>query len=109
MIDVSAPDPREEKLPKWAQQELFILRSNLDSARKAAYPEDFEANTFVRDYSRGDRPIGFNTPIKFYPDDSLGTIEVRVQDGRVNVRTDGGRLIIRPDVSNVIWIEVDER
>jgi len=57
-------DPREERLPKWAQDQLKGMRASMRSMQRALEQDVSDANTFLR----------ANHPI---PDEALGK-DVRV-------------------------------
>lgn len=112
-------DPREAKLPKWAQNELSGLRRKvLDAERvsKILMGEWQRSRLKVRGYDLA-------TLEGFYLDDSMG-VEWELPGGTVNVTlqskprgvvyeaglyihvTDGGRLGIAPAASNAIILQV---
>jgi hypothetical protein len=105
-------DPREARLPKWAQEELSTLRRALDVERqnvaelKGVNPG---SNTFLIDYGRTDAPLPRNARIGFHlhPDDGRirQAIQVYVEDGALAIQGDYA-LTIKPRASNSFSVEL---
>ncbi|QGZ17363.1 hypothetical protein SEA_POWERPUFF_65 [Arthrobacter phage Powerpuff] len=103
---------REEKLPKWARDELHHLRRTLEATtrelndhRLHAYGPPF-SNTKADPY--GDVPLNLKNgeSIEF----RLGTgyhevIRVRIRDGVLDVNANGG-LVVLPKASNHVDLKV---
>lgn len=110
-----APDPREAKLPKWVQQDLFVLRSNLESARSKLHPETIEGcDTWIQEYGpraeNANRPIGKGTTIQFDTADGPLYVQISNQGESIEVYSPGGGgVVVRPWVTNVIHVGVDHR
>ncbi|WP_406379139.1 hypothetical protein [Streptomyces sp. NBC_00197] len=107
------PDPRESRLPKWAQQELSRLRRDLDIERQTV--EELRGNipdtdTFALDYIRGNSPLPKGSRVGFHPrpDDDFGRLQIQVycESGRLRVQGDYA-LTVRPSASNSLTIEID--
>jgi hypothetical protein len=104
-------DPREERLPKWAQEELARLRRQV--LRERALNDDLrgkvgETNTHVQNYGSDDQPLPKDARVQF----RMG--ERYDQYVTVNVEGDalwlhGGRfLTIHPHVSNAFRVTVGD-
>lgn len=107
------PDPRESRLPKWAQAELQRLRRELDAERQQV--EELKGNipdsdTFVLDYLRSNAPLPRGSRIGFYPkpdnDHLRQQIQVYCEAGKLRVQGDYA-LIVRPSASNTLTIEME--
>jgi hypothetical protein len=107
------PDPRESRLPKWAQEELHRLRRDL--AAECQQVEELKGNipdsdTFVIDYLRSNAPLPRGSRIGFYPrpdsDHLRQQIQVYCESGRLRVQGDYA-LIVRPCASNSLTIELE--
>lgn len=110
-------DPREDKLPKWAQHQMSRLRSEIERLRvdrpahdkQWAYIENFRHDAVplpVSTYERitcvpmGADPTSLDTP-------RLG---VRMEDdGALSIMCHDGPLVIYSRSSNVIEVKADER
>jgi hypothetical protein len=107
-------DPREPRLPKWAQAELATLRRELDVERqrneelRGAIPE---TDTFVRDYGREDRPLPKGSRVAFHLKPDTGHIRrsviVHVEGDRLEVQGDYG-LVVYPRASNSVRLMFEE-
>lgn len=106
-------DPREVKLPKWAQEELSRLRRELHVSQQTI--EELKWNnpgsdTFLIDYGRKDAPLPKNSRIGFHlrPDDgrSREQIQVYTEYGKLRVQGDYA-LIVRPTASNCFTVELE--
>lgn len=105
-------DERMAKLPKWAQQEIKRLESDLQSARaELAFATGEVASPVTWGHRRYKiHGIPPNETIYFgLPDGvSLGVCIDRQNKRRLYVSMDGGdRLRILPAVSNAFYIEAD--
>lgn len=107
-------DPREPKLPKWAQDQLSSLRRKLSEAEAAnaelrgIIPV---TNTFVANYTRKDTPLPNNARITFMPNGDEGNVRQSVmayieQNGRIRIQGDYA-LIVRPGASNSLTVELE--
>lgn len=79
---MTGPDPREARLPRWAQQQLTLLRRNLDAARTARGEGPEGSNVHLA--GRGqqpDEPLGYDVGVVFDLADG-GRITVRLLPGR---------------------------
>lgn len=81
-------DEQMAKLPKYAQSEIEVLRSNVASLERklSAGPED--SNAFLDPYRDAPRPLGKDPVIQFRdtPDDSLAGFTVQFKDGELRVQ-----------------------
>jgi hypothetical protein len=112
-------DPREQRLPRWAQQELAHLRSQLKTAQtnlREAYGARPGATAVVNPYDEA-RPVAWGPydTIRFTTDGSpydperdQPYIDVRFTDSALRVQA-SSMLIVRPWASNVAHISVEER
>ncbi|MET8684810.1 hypothetical protein ABZV77_11390 [Streptomyces sp. NPDC004732] len=108
-------DPREPKLPKWAQEELRLLRMRLREADKVIaemHGQNPSTDIFVRDYVNGDWDLPKHSRVLFMLEPknpkrfSRKEIEVSVRDGELYVYGTS-TLRITPNVSNVVKIGFD--
>jgi hypothetical protein len=106
-------DPREAKLPKWAQESLAGLRRDLvrEQARVATLKRDVgETDVFIRDYIGKDLPLPQGSVIAFdmTPPDwrAKQMVQVYVSDrGTLHVQGDYS-LSIDPRASNAFDIGI---
>lgn len=104
---MTIPKERDvSKLPKWAQQELEMLRKNLAYWQKRALAGPDDSNTVLEPYAKGGRPLGTDVTVRFLLPN--GWIDARTEDGRVLVRS-SHQLVTLPHVTNTIYLEVRER
>ncbi|WP_333731740.1 DUF7239 family protein [Streptomyces sp. IBSBF 3010] len=104
-------DPREARLPKWAQEELKALRVKLDREMRhnAALRADVgETNTCVENYTSNDQPLPKDARVKYKMGERYDEyIAVHIEDNRLWIH--GGRfLVIHPHVSNAFYVTVGE-
>jgi hypothetical protein len=106
-------DPREDRLPKWAREELHRLRRDLETERKVTEElkgNNPDSNTFLIDYGRKDAPLPRNSRIGFHvrPDDGTcrQAIQVYVENRRLRVQGDYS-LIVRMGASNSFTVELE--
>jgi hypothetical protein len=106
-------DPREARLPKWAQEELRALRYRLTVELQAI--EELKGNnpdsdTFLIDYGRKDSPLPRGSRIGYHlePDDGQvrQQIQVYVESGKLRVQGDYS-IVVRPVASNCLTIEME--
>lgn len=110
-------DPREARLPKWAQDELRTLRRELGSARRKV--EELKGNvpdtdTYLLDYgSLDDFPLPKGARVAFHltPPGYERKVRQAVQcyiasDGALHIQGDSS-LIIYPRASNSFNIELE--
>jgi hypothetical protein len=110
------PDPREPKLPKWAQSELSSLRMavrSLEVALEEAKGNVPDADTFVLDYFRGNRPLpkGARIGFQLLPEEESWRrtqIQCYLEHGWLQVQGDES-LHIQPRASNLVQIRLDRR
>lgn len=107
------PDPREAKLPKWVQEELRVLRRKLSdeqAAREELRGNIPDANVFVRDYLRNDRPLPVDARVAFHltPDDGRvrNSVSVHIENGKLRIQGDC-MILVRPTSGNSLTIEMD--
>lgn len=107
-------DPREDKLPKWAQVELRMLRMRLQEAEDRERMNAGEISdpvVFIRPYSDIPHPVArAHEPVLFRIGDSRITIKVSTRERKpvLEVTAYNGRLKITPQASNALYAEVDE-
>lgn len=110
----SEPEPREEKLPKYAQEKLAILRREL--AHYKALSEDLSQTVLSR--------IDYGIRLERYPEPSISLprgarVEFDTKDGKdtISVSKDNHgdilvstthRIGVRPVSSNVVAVDVIE-
>ncbi|MCX4554179.1 hypothetical protein [Streptomyces sp. NBC_01500] len=104
-------DPREVRLPKWAQEELRSLRNKLDreAQHNAALRADVgETNVHVKNYISDDQPLPKDARVEFKLGDRYDRyIAVHVTGNRLWLY--GGRLlVIHPHVSNAFSVQVED-
>lgn len=99
------PDPREEKLPKYARETLRVLRASLTEQRELATDalrrtDPAGSLVVLNPYDDNDGVgLGNRATVRFKT--GVGYIDVNLRDDWVNV-TAGNGLEVRPVVSNSI-------
>lgn len=108
-------DPREARLPKWAQEEMRTLRRDLDIERRVNADlrgEIPETNTWVLDYGRASQPLPNNARVSFHLRHDDGrirrSIQAYVEYGHLRIQGDD-TLSIHPGASNSFTINFRER
>lgn len=109
-------DPREARLPKWAQEELRSLRRELDSTQrklKEAHGDIPDTDTYLLDYgSLTDWPLPRGARVAFHlTPPGLGrkvrqAIQAYVSDGALHIQGDTS-LVVYPRASNSFNIELE--
>jgi len=112
----NTPDPREAKLPKWAQESLSGLRRELASAERrvdALRGRNPGTNTFLLDYGTlQDFTLPRNARIDFRLEvpgiqHARTAIQVYIeQTGRLRVQGDSA-LLVHPSASNSLTLELE--
>lgn len=106
-------DPREARLPKWAQEELRALRYRLTVELKVI--EELKGNnpdsdTFLIDYGRKDTPLPEGARVGYHlePDNgrSRHQIQVYTEHGKLRVQGDYS-IVVKPIASNCLTIEME--
>jgi hypothetical protein len=104
-------DPREERLPKWAQEQFKTLRMRL--AVEQRLNEELrgnvgETNTKVQNYTGHDQPLIQDARVQFKLGDRYDQyVTVHIENDRLWLH--GGRfLTIHPHVSNAFTVSVGE-
>lgn len=99
----------ESKLPKWAQDRIFILRQELAAARRA-----LDAQTKTRVYQRNVRGANRDHDVYRYLDETLSVsfqygadqfsrLDAHMMaDGSLKLYATDGQLVINPEASNVV-------
>jgi hypothetical protein len=106
-------DPRESRLPKWAQEQLSDARRKIRELERmnADLRSDVgDTNTHVLNYGSDDQPLPNNARVQFaFPGKGWDQhIQVYVEGGRLRIQ--GGRtLVIHPAVSNAFWVALGDR
>jgi hypothetical protein len=104
-----SPDPREERLPKWAQFELMTLRATVRrlKARNAELRGEIgETNTHVLNFGdAADQPLQRDARVQFSLGEARWDEHVQAYIANDRLQLQGGRpMIIIPNVSNSITI-----
>lgn len=105
-------------MPKWAQDELRVLRMRVDEWKSRATDGPKGSDTFVHRYAvdvddSGDKPLGRGETIRFILKEVDGDrfnrhyVDVRVRNGQVYVQA-GDTIKITPYSSNAVHVEVAE-
>lgn len=112
------PDPREERLPKWAQQEIDKLRRDLKYAERKLGTGPGNSNTFTDPHADVQRPLGKSPTVRFWftedrEHNHSHYIDVRIvddgpRDPYLQVMA-GHTLGITPQSSNVIRVRNTSR
>ena len=105
-------DERERRLPKWVQDELALLRREVErlrdqaeEARLTTSPD--ESDTVVDRVLRGGEiGLGKHPHIVFRT--RTGEIEAHVADGVLRVSSPMGGVVVEPRASNVVFVHVRE-
>ncbi|MEU9560328.1 DUF7239 family protein [Streptomyces fumanus] len=103
-------DPREARLPKWAQEELSRLRRSLvqAEARNAELRGKVgKTNTHVQNFGQDDQPLPNGSTVRFQlrSDHWDQYVSARVERGRLSLL--GGRsLLVLPHVSNALYLSL---
>lgn len=106
-------DPREAKLPQWAQRQIEQLRMRLDEAReKLAGIPRADAVAFTDPFSDYQLPVAkMRDTVRFYVSPSRGWIDVRMREdgnGRYLEVMTSNRTNITPHASNLIEVRIEE-
>lgn len=108
-------DPRENKLPKWAQQHIETLRMRLEETRdKLAGIPKADAVGFTDPYSDIPLPVAkLRDTVRFHVDAQQRVfIDVRLREddhGRWLEVMTSDRILVTPNASNVIEIRLEDR
>lgn len=112
------PDPREPRLPKWAQEDLQVLRREvltLQDVIRDMRAEIPETDTFISDYVRGDTPLPPGARIDFvvgnHPRATSTSQRIQVyigQEGGLEIQG-GSAVRIEPRASNSLRIFLERR
>ncbi|MFJ9318831.1 DUF7239 family protein [Streptomyces globisporus] len=103
-------DPREDRLPKWVQEELRRLRGQLAVERQRNEElrgEVGETDVKVQHYGDDDMPLRQGSRVKFQLDVTRWDryIAVGIENGSLWLHGGGG-LTIHPHVSNAFRVTV---
>lgn len=118
MSDELATDPRETKLPIWAQKELARLRRKVEDAERRATearlsngPED--SDTLLDPYDETPIRLPRGTKVRFVLGKSYDYVDVQIlrrrEEGPYVELMGQQQLVIRPQVSNVVRVQIDPR
>jgi len=117
----TAPDPREAKLPRWAQDQLRYLRQDLAEARelvtelKGTRPDAVAYRDRLLDRDQLVPVAWVNDRIRFLLDGHTETrrrsIDIyRDHAGRgLSIRTTDGLISVHPESGNAIYVDQEER
>lgn len=101
-------DPREEKLPRWAQQELDRLRRKVadaerlaEEARLATKPEESDAILYPYD----EVPVGLGRALVRFLLGGDAYVDARVVHGSLELMTDAPGVLVRPRAANVVLVK----
>lgn len=111
-------DPREDKLPQWAQRQLRLLRMDLGDAENKIAERDGQFTDpviFANPYADPPRPIGDKSDMIEYhverPDGHKAELTVRVKSDLAGAEylevMAHGTLVLRPQAGNVMKIYVE--
>ncbi len=119
MTTGSDVDVREARLPKWAQEELALLRMRLAEANdaffKAYQKAGPESDIVVNPYSRYAHTLIGRPNIGFHlrRGDAHGVLHVRHRGSNVNIMWSADRgdnqLLVLPESSNVVTLMQGDR
>lgn len=107
-------DPREEKLPVWAQQRLQALRADLEYAgRRLAEGDTEDTRIWADPYADVPRAVGeVGDNIRFVLPSGEVTIQLQEQ-GTLQIVCVGKRgsdsLVVQPRAANVVTVGIEER
>lgn len=120
MAENKNPDPREQRLPVWAQTLIRSLRETAAAERAAADVAREEAlnvrratdpdgsTAILHPYDDVPVGLGLDARVRFRPiDKPRAWIDVRTHpiSGRIEVSSGGPELVVRPHAANVLTIE----
>jgi hypothetical protein len=110
-IRETIPDVREDKLPKWAQANLRILRMRLSEAQERIdeYAGNFsDAVAFTDVYAATPRPIAkVGETVRFYTEDR-NYVSVKLMKDGTTIEVNGSdRFSVSPRSANSVWIKVE--
>lgn len=113
MGDYYKIDPREERLPKWAQDHLNSLRGTIRTMKKALEQDTTDSNTFIQapTHDIEDEAIGKSPRIRFVTTNESSwnnTFQVHVEDRVLKIYA-SATCNVRPTSSNCLEIRMDER
>jgi hypothetical protein len=120
---VDGPDPRLEKLPRWARERILTLEKNVDHYKREAYQvanvDGDSTNTWIEEYKQTARdfvkrglPVGTRIRFRLPGDRNRYTVEIGVDEKNACIQVHGwGALAIIPRSSNSVEIrkERDEK
>lgn len=117
MTHTFAPDPREAKLPRWAQDQLQHLRRELDRARnvaETARDTDLDgSDTVLESRTLGTIGLGTGPTVTFRlpptwsgptPSQAVTQIRVRIEGCRLYVASDTYPIDVRPAAPNALTV-----
>jgi hypothetical protein len=97
-------------LPKWAQNEIARLESDVEHWKVKATAGPANSDTFVTNY-KADKPLGSSPQIKFQVgENNHQCIEAKIVNGELRVSAPwGGSLLVVPNCSNVVSLRLGDR
>jgi hypothetical protein len=99
------------RLPKWAQNEIRLLRREVTHWKERASVGPDDSNVFAHPYSQAPLPLGLNADVEYDLGDFHLRISVTPDHAGLSVMSTGshGFLSVRPQASNVVEIREEKR
>lgn len=105
----TTPDPREEKLSRWARELIANLRREIQALerRLANEPGTDDVAVWADYYRKHPRPVASrDEPLTFQLDENEYFQVTLYEDGTLSIMYSGrGLFVVRPWVSNVIHVK----
>jgi hypothetical protein len=109
-------DPREARLPKWAQDRMVVLRMRVAEAHEQLTKGSEGSRVFADPYGDHPRPLGRRGHVQYRvgdPSDDLDYIAVKLEDderGVPVVQVYGSRSVdVQPSSSNTFSVRLRAR
>jgi hypothetical protein len=105
-------DPREERLPKWAQDHLNSLRASIRTMQKALEQDVSDSNTFLQGpHEVENEALPKDSRIIFKTGDRRGWADqftVHVENDTLKIYA-ATTVLIKPTSSNLLEIRMEDR
>jgi hypothetical protein len=105
-------DPREDRLPKWAQDHMNALRSSIRQMQKALEQDVNDTNTFLQcSHPIEDEALPKNARIIFKTDEKTtwaDQFQVHIENDTLKIYA-ATTVLIKPVSSNLIEIRMEDR
>lgn len=105
-------DPREERLPKWAQEHMNALRNSILTMQRALEQDISNSNTFLKtEHSVEDEALGKSPRVVFKTNNDrpwLNEFQVHIEDDTLRIFA-ATTMIIKPTSSNMLQIRMEDR